>query len=934
MGRFVSLGTVQKLSTLLPSTASAEDKLQVATMVAESATSSIGNEKRVTAIKKKLWPKALGALREQRLAAKQELKAVRNILEHANFDLDTIFPESPLKAANPAEQVRHQHKAGSQLLAFYTNTRTGDATWAAVRPEEDRAPRLVLAPDEGGPLYACYQFLALQNAKVTLNRDALPLVYCRMCELSGWLFRSKKSPWGTHAQPDDALMQLFGRDILKENGLDESGDARINFTRVVEILEKEPEAQRLLLVQMALMDEELCHIFLVARNIVGLKLPADVKFGSGAEALEISVRRSEIEETVLKECFGMVLASAHELEEYCLYLRRAPACAAALLSPGDENSSTKEKVLSSMRSEWQTVLHMESTTATNCLLKDRCKFTDFQNFREIHTMMEQSEYAVTDAARSLLESWHPPFAWSANLESVFADVQSAIKRTCSSEQTSMQSMMSLAVRSLDRRVCTDDASPTPMTLEPNDFLGKQTANLKQKIWLSLDILDEKRHLWAAQCLGSGDLLRMKDEFFIVTGRSPSMVYAVRMKELPWQFCGELPAQILDETKMPRDPKKAEQAKFMLYTLHLAPDALASKLGCGLLVRRGTVEYDLLPYLVETKKLLRLPSASLSDLLAMQNVRMAKNTTVACKIRRLVCEDEVKAACSEKVIQEILQILDLRDEKKKESKDKDDDKDESEEYKWQELDVDPAVTACRELLAGMDDVNEDEGGDEDEPVSLADPPHEDASRISRSLLSSTSSIPNELVAKYDIPDNCHVHKTVFRDKTLPHYQAKLLGGRVFDGKQSTSASFNPALPMMDIDEKKVKALSSVKCGFSSAPLLQELGNKLAIPELSTLWNYTEQQRKEGKVRALLQREAGMAYMPENPEEMLSKCSDAWKSHLGRLTLAAFRRCTTFTWPGLTTDSKTGQFQAVGEIVHLTEPILEAQNICLTSGGQRR
>ena len=122
----------------------------------------------------------------------------------------------------------------------------------------------------------------------------------------------------------------------------------------------------------------------------------------------------------------------------------------------------------------------------------------------------------------------------------------------------------------------------------------------------------------------------------------------------------------------------QQAKFMLYTLHLAPDALASKLGCGLLVRRGTVEYDLLPYLVETKKLLRLPSASLSDLLAMQNVRMAKNTTVACKIRRLVCEDEVKAACSEKVIQEILQILDLRDEKKKESKDKDDDKDESED----------------------------------------------------------------------------------------------------------------------------------------------------------------------------------------------------------------------------------------------------------------
>ena len=27
-----------------------------------------------------------------------------------------------------------------------------------------------------------------------------------------------------------------------------------------------------------------------------------------------------------------------------------------------------------------------------------------------------------------------------------------------------------------------------------------------------------------------------------------------------------------------------------------------------------------------------------------------------------------------------------------------------------------------------------------------------------------------------------------------------------------------------------------------------------------------------------------------------------------------------------DSKTGQFQAVGKIVHLTEPIIESHNIC--------
>ena len=120
-------------------------------------------------------PKALGALREQRLAAKQELKAVRNILEHANFDLDTIFSATPLRAIDPAHEPRAEHRLGSDVLAFHVNTTTGECTWAAVMPGEDTTVRLVLAPDEGGPLFACYQYLALQGAKVTLNRDALLL---------------------------------------------------------------------------------------------------------------------------------------------------------------------------------------------------------------------------------------------------------------------------------------------------------------------------------------------------------------------------------------------------------------------------------------------------------------------------------------------------------------------------------------------------------------------------------------------------------------------------------------------------------------------------------------------------------------------------------------------------------------------------------------
>ena len=55
------------------------------------------------------------------------------------------------------------------------------------------------------------------------------------------------------------------------------------------------------------------------------------------------------------------------------------------------------------------------------------------------------------------------------------------------------------------------------------------------------------------------------------------------------------------------------------------------------------------------------------------------------------------------------------------------------------------------------------------------------RASRSTLPVTAAIPKEITDRYELPENCHIHKTVFRDSTLPHYQGKLLGGRVYEGK---------------------------------------------------------------------------------------------------------------------------------------------------------
>ena len=60
-GEFREFGNCPEAEhTLLPSSASAEDKLHVASMIAESATASlVADDKRAAAVKKKLWTDAI-----------------------------------------------------------------------------------------------------------------------------------------------------------------------------------------------------------------------------------------------------------------------------------------------------------------------------------------------------------------------------------------------------------------------------------------------------------------------------------------------------------------------------------------------------------------------------------------------------------------------------------------------------------------------------------------------------------------------------------------------------------------------------------------------------------------------------------------------------------------------------------------------------------
>ena len=119
----------------------------------------------------KLRPKALNALKEDRLSAKQELKAVANVLSHIGLSLDQLFPTSPCIAVDPDTEERRLHAVGDEVMGYVVNRETGISRWDTHMPDE--ALRLIFCPDQGGPLYSAFQFLASNNAKVGFIRDEL-----------------------------------------------------------------------------------------------------------------------------------------------------------------------------------------------------------------------------------------------------------------------------------------------------------------------------------------------------------------------------------------------------------------------------------------------------------------------------------------------------------------------------------------------------------------------------------------------------------------------------------------------------------------------------------------------------------------------------------------------------------------------------------------
>ena len=90
------------------------------------------------------------------------------MLELCEFAVDK--PSVQLDAVTPEHETRETYDS----RPFIADTRTGIARWVSVS-EEDKYKRIILSPDEGGPLYTAWQFCAKNQLPIGFCRDELQL---------------------------------------------------------------------------------------------------------------------------------------------------------------------------------------------------------------------------------------------------------------------------------------------------------------------------------------------------------------------------------------------------------------------------------------------------------------------------------------------------------------------------------------------------------------------------------------------------------------------------------------------------------------------------------------------------------------------------------------------------------------------------------------
>eukprot|EP00439_Symbiodinium_sp_Y106_P057581 s13_g8.t1 len=111
-------------------------------------------------------PKVLKKIRQQRLSSREHLRCLCHLL--SILDVEVTEPSQPLR---PADLSANEKRFFYQGQAYLWSADTGSSVWDSVQPAAQRELRLILQPDEGGPMFCAVQWMQSKNFRVLLLRD-------------------------------------------------------------------------------------------------------------------------------------------------------------------------------------------------------------------------------------------------------------------------------------------------------------------------------------------------------------------------------------------------------------------------------------------------------------------------------------------------------------------------------------------------------------------------------------------------------------------------------------------------------------------------------------------------------------------------------------------------------------------------------------------
>ncbi|CAE7822915.1 unnamed protein product [Symbiodinium sp. CCMP2456] len=385
--------------------------------------------------------------------------------------------------------------------------------------------------------------------------------------------------------------------------------------------------------------------------------------------------------------------------------------------------------------------------------------------------------------------------------------------------------------------------------------SKQSENIMKGLLLAhrqgLDMEIATKSFWVPMLCQKGMLISVNKQFYICLGPTPAVL---PLQEIGFAFNGPLPAEDLDESQVPIDSGKTQPVQTLLlklsvrcfkYSLHVAVGSWTEELDCNVLLRRAMQSVPLIVRLVETGEVIKLTAECLSQALEAYGANVRKNTTKTQKIRAIcklgIVQQHVSQACVETVLQ-TCQDLDEKRRKRTGSKSQQEDDGNSDEDELDEvqdllIERDPAWAAAEDLLDKLEQTHEEKQRDADQTSGAEMPVEASAATSSedpgagmaaareeksRRLLVTTRTIPQFLKERFAALENVAMTHQVTKDKTLPHFQARLLSGthagkilgitleaslsrgRVYCApKQSTrgscAASYNPDIQSREINE---------------------------------------------------------------------------------------------------------------------------------------